>query len=101
MPTCMPLGCGRKHPGHHLDENIHGMISKFAGDNKVGGIVDSRQLQQDLDRLGRWGEEWMMEFNTKKCEVLHFGSTDMSRAYTVSGRDLGSGGTEGSRSART
>eukprot|EP00061_Rhincodon_typus_P003122 g19346.t1 len=26
-----------------LDENVRGMISKFAGDTKIGGIVDSEE----------------------------------------------------------
>ena len=50
-----------------LDENLGGMVSKFADDTKIGGIVDSEEsylgLQQDLDRLGQWADEWQMEFN--------------------------------------
>ena len=50
-----------------LDENIGGMVSKFADDTKIDGIVDSEesylQLQRDLDQLGQWADEWQMEFN--------------------------------------
>ena len=59
-----------------LDENIGGMFSKFADDTKIGGIVDSEEsylrLQRDLDQLGQWADEWQMEFNLDKCEVMHF-----------------------------
>ena len=44
-----------------LDENIGGMVSKFADDTKIGGIVDSEesylQLQWDLNQLGQWADE--------------------------------------------
>ena len=60
-----------------LDENLVGMVSKFADDTKIGGIVDSEEgylgLQWDLDQLGQWADEWQMEFNLDKCEVMHFG----------------------------
>lgn len=53
------------------------MISKFADDTKVGGIVDSedgcQELQQDIDRQGRRTQEWLLEFNSDKCDVLNFG----------------------------
>eukprot|EP00061_Rhincodon_typus_P001378 g14633.t1 len=60
-----------------LDVNIGGMLSKFADDTKIGDAVVSEEgyfrIQQDLDQMGRWAEEWQMEFNLDKCEVLHFG----------------------------
>ena len=59
-----------------LDENLGGMVSKFADDTKIGGIVDSEEgdlgLQRDLDQLGQWADEWQMEFNLDKCEVMQF-----------------------------
>ena len=40
-----------------LDENIGGMVSKFADDTKIDGIVDSEEgylgLQRHLDQLGQ------------------------------------------------
>ena len=39
-----------------LDENLWGMVSKFADDTKIGGIVDNEEgyqgLQRDLNQLG-------------------------------------------------
>ena len=76
-----------------LDENIGGMVSKFADDTKIGGIVDSeesyRQLQPDLDQLGQWADEWQMEFNLDKCKVMHFGGLNRGRTYSVNGRAWG------------
>ena len=76
-----------------LNENIGGMVSKFADDTKIGGIVDSEEgylgLQRDLDQLGRWADEWQMEFNLDKCEVMHFGRLSQGRTYSVNCRALG------------
>lgn len=75
-----------------LEENYQGMIRKFADDIKVSGIVDSegcQKLQQYLDRLGRWAEEWLMDFDTEKWEALHFGKTNKGRTNTMNGRTLG------------
>lgn len=56
-----------------LDEHVQGMISKYVDDIKVGGIIDSEDgyqiLQQDPDQLGKWAEEWLIEFNVDKCKV--------------------------------
>ena len=75
-----------------LDDNVVNWISKFADDTKIGGVVDSEEgfqsLQRDLDQLEKWAEKWQMEFNADKCEILHFGRTNQSRTYRVNGRTL-------------
>ena len=57
-----------------LDENMGGMVSKFADDTKIGGIVDNEEgylgLQWNLDQLGQWADEWQMEFNLDKCILV-------------------------------
>ena len=76
-----------------LDENLIGMVSKFADDTKIGGMVDSEegylQLQRDLDQLGQWADKWQMDFNLDKCEVMHSGRLNQGRTYSVNGRALG------------
>eukprot|EP00061_Rhincodon_typus_P013478 g39873.t1 len=56
-----------------LDVNIGGMVSKFADDTKIGGVVDSEEgylkLEWDLDQMGQWAEEWEMEFKLDKCHM--------------------------------
>ena len=60
-----------------LEENVAGLISKFADDTKIGGVVDSEEdcqrIQQDINRLETWTEKWQMEFNPDKSEIMHFG----------------------------
>ena len=56
-----------------LDENVQDMISKFADDTKIDGIIDSEEgyqkLQQDLDQLGKWAEKWQMEFKQRTKKI--------------------------------
>ena len=33
---------------------------------------DTHKLQEDLSRLMSWADTWLMEFNPKKCYVMHF-----------------------------
>ena len=30
-------------------------------------------MQRDLDQLRQWADKWQMDFNSDKCEVMHFG----------------------------
>ena len=41
------------------------------GYRKIGSEEDSAQLQEDIKSLERWEADWLMEFNPKKCQVLH------------------------------
>ena len=69
------------------------MVSKFADDTKIGGIVDSEEsylrLQRDLDQLGQWADDCQMEFNLGKCEMMRFGRLNHGRTYSVNDRALG------------
>eukprot|EP00061_Rhincodon_typus_P006399 g27009.t1 len=69
-------GCKEKlenyKPINDLDENIEGMVSKFADETNIGVLVDSEEgflrLQRDLDQMDQWAEKWQMEFDLDKCE---------------------------------
>ena len=53
-----------------LDNGVQNWILKFADDTKLFGRVrnseDGRRLQQDLDKLIQWSEDWQMLFNAGK-----------------------------------
>lgn len=36
---------------------------------------DCKGLQEDLDRIYEWSQEWEIKFNAKKCKVLEMGTS--------------------------
>ncbi len=52
------------------------LIKKFSSDIKIGQkmqtLEDRDKLQECLNYIVNWGSTWGMEFNVKKCKVLHF-----------------------------
>jgi len=76
-----------------LEEDIKSLILKFADDTKIFQKIvseeDSRQLQNDLDVLLQWAEDWQMTFNIAKCKVMHIGSWNLPLAwYYMNGHKL-------------
>jgi len=63
-----------------LPDWIKTNIRMFADDTKIwtriSGVNDSEALQQDLDSLSRWSEEWLLRFNPNKCKVMLLEFTD-------------------------
>jgi len=68
------------------------LIMKFADDTKLGQRVDrqekARELQAALNGLCDWATEWSMEFNVKKCKVVHMGHNNPHHQYTMGGQPL-------------
>ena len=68
----------------------------FADDTKlltaVMGVNDESQLQQDLDTVNRWCNEWKLSLNAKKCSSMRLAlssrSTHQMGTYSISNRDL-------------
>ena len=50
------------------------ILRKFADDSKLCSTVSTPEeraaLQQTLDNLCEWADNWGMEFNVKKCKVM-------------------------------
>ena len=65
------------------------VIFKFADDSKVLRKVedeeDQRRLQEEINNLCKWSEDWQMLFNAEKCKVLHFGKNNPGYSYTMGG----------------
>ena len=55
-----------------LDEALEGILIKFAGDTKLGGVANNPEerttIQSDLDRLEEWAIDNKMNFNREKCK---------------------------------
>ena len=68
---------------------VNGFVYIFADDTKCGRIIrdeqDRASMQDDINRLMQWAEWWQMDFNRKKCKIMHFGSTNPGFTYHMGG----------------
>jgi len=75
-----------------LDEGIASNILKFADDTKifkeVRDSIGCEALQRDLDNVVLWAQKWQMEFNIKKCKVMHVGRQNDCCEYYMVGSKL-------------
>ena len=75
-----------------IDDGIHGLVSKFADDTKLGGIANTDDqralLQKDIDQLKEWADKWQMGFNADKCKVIRFGNKKPEGGYNLNGEML-------------
>ena len=71
---------------------LEALIKLFADDTKVAQIVeteeDVQKMQSVIDELARWTKEWGMNFNVKKCKIMHVGSRNKKHKYTMDGEEL-------------
>ena len=75
-----------------LEDEISSSVLKFADDTKIfrelKGNKDCSILQSDLDKLVSWSQRWQMEFNVKKCKVMHVGGQNVKWTYNMKGSSL-------------
>ena len=75
-----------------MDSDIVNELLKFADDTKMFGRVedefDRDRLQKDLDMIISWSDKWKMEFNVKKCKLMHMGRNNRSFEYAMNGSKL-------------
>ena len=59
----------------------------FADDAKIYRSIQSDEdyqiLQQDLDNLYKWSQDWQLCFSVTKCKVLHIGFKQLYKEYKL------------------
>ena len=77
---------------NELDTGLINELLKFADDTKVFGKVTDgsgrESIQEDLSRLVNWADRWKMEFNVRKCKLMHDGKDKVNFKYTMKGNTL-------------
>uniref|UniRef100_A0A8B9CM06 Reverse transcriptase domain-containing protein n=1 Tax=Anser brachyrhynchus TaxID=132585 RepID=A0A8B9CM06_9AVES len=83
---------------NNLDVGLEGVLSKFASNTELGGVVDSvedgKAWQRDLDRLESWAITNCMKVNKSRCWVLHLRRGNPGYTYRLGDETLESSPTE-------
>lgn len=72
---------------------LHSSIRMFADDCKllkcISSFYDHLLLQEDLNSIVRWCDEWRLKLNASKCVALEFSFTDPDPVvYTMNGQEV-------------
>ena len=66
--------------------DILSLILKFADDTKIispiRSDIDAANMQRDVVKLLQWSEVWQMQFNLRKCKVMHIGKQQVEHEYS-------------------
>ena len=63
--------------GTDLPNWVSNSMQMFTDDTKlwrwIHTVGDSLSLQEDLHKLIKWSDKWLLRFNPEKCKVMHVG----------------------------
>ena len=71
-----------------MPDTVTSFIYMYADDTKmfrqINDKSDTVALQNDLDKLVKWADEWQLHFNVNKCKVMHIGKSKETSCMTMS-----------------
>ena len=79
-----------------IGDNITSTIKLFADDcllfRTIKSSQDTPKLQEDLNNITEWSNQWQMQFNAKKCYTLrvHRKRSPITHNYIMGGEELSS-----------
>ena len=70
-----------------MPQRVQNFCSMYADDTKIYGPARTPQdydsLQNDLDNLVEWADEWQLRFNADKCKALQLGNRNNKHVYNM------------------
>ena len=76
-----------------MEDDISSRVLKFADYTKlfrkVTNDTDKQSLQDDIDKLVTWSEQWQMLLNFGECKCIHIGYGNMDEEYKMGDDVLG------------
>jgi hypothetical protein len=67
-------------------------MQKFADDTKVwctvNSVEDGQGLENNLDILQNWSYQWLLQFNSSICKVMHVGHDFPTSYHLQNGENL-------------
>ncbi|KAK9728012.1 Reverse transcriptase (RNA-dependent DNA polymerase) [Popillia japonica] len=69
---------------------LDSQISSFADDTKIynNPVTHFNELASDLQRIERWCKDWLLDLNENKCSILHIGTNNLRRQYTLNNETI-------------
>ena len=75
-----------------LVDELKSIVKLFADDVKLISSLNTDnkrlELQDDLNRIMKWSELWLIKLNAKKCKVMHFGLGNPRCNYVLQENNL-------------
>ena len=67
-----------------LPNEVESFCKIFADDTKIYNVTsESKRLQDDINAMILWSENWQLYFNTGKCKRMHIGTSNDKNEYTM------------------
>ena len=74
-----------------LPEEVNCSVKLYADDTKIYAVIknalDSRKLQEEINKLFRWSVTWQLMFHPDKCHIIKLGKEREEYVYTMGEQD--------------